>query len=245
MPASQDSARPSQHAPREPRSGEPRAAEARSADPDARGLGVVPAAELDAAQLSRLHRIYEAAFPPHLQAPLAELAALRLLAAADWVFLRYYAIAADRRRTGLGLRFWRQLGPSVAADGWPARIAFEVEDPAEAQDNATELQVRWGRIGFWQSCGAVALTVPGYVMAAITRLGQPEPMVLMAADPDRVDAVSADGLAQLVRAIYTEHYRLGLDDPLVRTALASLESERDPEPEGKLCPHPDLGPGSG
>ena len=38
-------------------------------------LRVVPCAELDAAQLRRLARIYAEAFPPDLRVPLAELAA--------------------------------------------------------------------------------------------------------------------------------------------------------------------------
>ena len=96
-------------------------------------------------QLASLQHIYEQAFPPRLRVPLAELvvpssrdrllvalddgapvgfAALRLLTGSRWAFLRYFAIASDRQRTGLGLRFWRLLLESVADLGWPARIAL-------------------------------------------------------------------------------------------------------------------------
>jgi Acetyltransferase (GNAT) family len=206
-------------------------------------LTVGPTAGLDPAQVRRLERIYAAAFAPHLRVPLPELAtasardlmlvavednqpvgfaAMRLLDAAGWVFLRYFAIAADRRRGGLGLRFWRRLSPALAAAGWPARIAFEVEDPAEAAGDAGEVAIRCGRIAFWQRCGAVPLPVPGYVMPAMTELGEPEPMVLMAADPAG-PAVRGEELTALVLAIFTEHYGLSAEHPQVLVALESIE----------------------
>lgn len=211
------------------------------------GLAVVPAADLDAHQAGALDAIYEQAFPPHLRIPLAELAAssprdrfltaldggepvgfaaLRRLSAADWVFLRYYAVATQRRRSGVGLRFWRRVGPTLAAAGWPARIAFEVEDPADVPDDEAERQIRLSRIRFWESCGAVAQPVPGYVMPPLTDIGYAEPMVLMAAEPGQAGPLDNDALAQLVRAIYTEHYGLSVRDPLVGGALASIGQAR-------------------
>lgn len=206
-------------------------------------LRVVPATELDLAELDQLCTVYEQAFPPHLRVPLPELAtpsardqllvalddgnavgfaAVRFLYSARWVFLRYYAIAADRRRTGLGRRFFAHLQQALGASGWPARIAFEAEDPAEAADDPDEQAVRQARISFWTSCGAGELAVPGYVMPALTDTGQPEPMVLMAVGGDGWDGPSADELMALVRAIFTEHYGLGPQHPLLAAALGSI-----------------------
>lgn len=195
-------------------------------------------------QFATLQQIYEQAFPPHLRVPLAELvvassrdrllvalddsapvglAALRQLTGPRWAFLRYFAIASDRQRTGLGLRFWRLLLESVADLGWPARIALEAEDPADTAGDPVDRQVRLGRIDFWTRCGASALPVPGYVMPALTDIGRAEPMVLMAFDPGAGSPGPAD-LAALVRAIFTEHYGLGEWHPIVVAALESIRA---------------------
>ncbi len=211
---------------------------------DASGqLRLVRAAELSARQLDQLRVVYQQAFPARLRVPLATLAApaprdqllvaladaepvgfaaCRLLPRASWVFLRYFGVAADRRRQRLGIRAWRQLQRAVADSGWPARIAFEVEDPAEVAGDAAERQNRQDRIAFWRNCGAEILPVAGYVMPALTELGEPEPMILMAADPDREVPLAAADLAVLVRAIYTEHYQFAGQDPLVAAAVASV-----------------------
>lgn len=204
---------------------------------------VVAAHELDDRQLSQLGNVYERAFPPHLRVPLTGLAApthrdrlavaldgndpvgfaaLRLLESVNWVFLRYYAIAADRRRTGLGLSFWQQLTGFVAASHWPARIAFEVEDPADAQHDEAEQRIRLGRIRFWEKCGAAVLPVPGYVMPALTKIGHPEPMVLMAAGSVGSTRLAGGELSALVRAIYTDHYGLPAEHPTVAAATTSI-----------------------
>jgi hypothetical protein len=141
----------------------------------------------------------------------------------DWVFLRYYAVAADRRRTGLGRAFWDLTLQQLAHERWPVRVAFEVEDPAEAAGDADEQAVRRGRINFWVGCGAGQLTVPGYVMPALTPIGQSEPMILMSADPGGTCGSSASELAALVRAIFTDHYGLAADDQLLVTALGSAK----------------------
>lgn len=199
-------------------------------------------AELDGLQLAGVRAIYENAFPGHLRVPFEQLAetgpcdqlhialdcgvpvgfaAVRLLDSVGWVFLRYFAIAADRRRERLGLRLWRLLQESVTADGWPGRICFEVEDPAEAGDDRAERLVREGRVGFWASCGTVPLPVPGYMMPDITPLAPPEPMLLMAASSAAAKA-QGDQLARLVLAIYTERYGLLPENSLVRQALDSI-----------------------
>ena len=206
-------------------------------------LRVRPVTELDDRQLSQLELVYAQAFPAHLRVPLAELAApgpqdqlfvaldcddvvgfavLRLLVSADWIFLRYFGVAANRRRQRLGQRFWRLLTPSITAARWPGRIAFEVEDPAEASGDPAEQDVRRGRIAFWESCGAVPLAVPRYVMPALTPLGAAEPMILMAVIPDRLASPHVTGLAELVQAIYGEHYRLAAEHPLAVAALESI-----------------------
>jgi hypothetical protein len=214
--------------------------------PEGMRLRVVPAAQLTADQLAQLTVVYEQAFPPHLRVPLAELAApaerdrlyaavagtaagavvgfasARLLRSVPWVFLRYYGIAVNRRRTGLGRRFWNQLRQVVIASGWPADIAFEVEDPGDARDDAVEQQVRRDRISFWTSCGAREVSVPGYVMPALTSIGVPEPMRLMVAVPDGRDLSEAGELAALVQAIFTEHYGLTPAHPLLAAAVESI-----------------------
>ena len=219
---------------------------ARPLDPPLPGeLRVRPVAELDGPQLGQLELVYAQAFPARLRVPLPELvtpgprdqllvaltgddvagfAALRLLDDVRWAFLRYYGVAADRRRQRLGLRFWQLLPPSLTAGGWPARIAFEVEDPADAPGDPGEQDVRRGRIAFWQSCGAVPLPVASYVMPPLTPLGAAEPMILMAADPDGPRRPGPAALAELVRAIYGEHYRLEPGHSLMTAALESIAS---------------------
>jgi len=216
-------------------------------------LYITSVSDLDPERIGRLQEIYEQAFPRHLRVPLAELAepsardvllvaldsgepvgfaSLRLLAGVDWVLLRYYGVAANRRRQRLGSRFWQQLRPAVVSLGWPGRIALEVEDPAGASDDPAELAIRRGRLEFWRNCGATVMPVPRYAMPAITELAEPEPMLLMAAEPQGSDRLTAAELTALVRAIFTQHYRLALSDPLAAEALASIGStaERGPAP---------------
>jgi hypothetical protein len=207
------------------------------------GLRVAVAGELSAGQLGRAQAIYEQAFPPELRVPFAELArdgpadlltvlvdgaepagvaALRLLDDAGWVFLRYFAIAAVRRRTGCGQRLWQLLRGPLAHAGWPTRIAFEVEPPAHAP-GAGERQIRDARISFWRRCGCQLLPVTGYVMPPIGAHAEPEPMLLMASDPAVVGPLPADRILDLIRAIYLGRYQLGHGHPLVRAAVASLD----------------------
>jgi hypothetical protein len=211
-------------------------------------LHVRPVTELDGRQLGQLELVYAQAFPAQLRVPLPELAAphpkdqllvglveddvagfaaLRLLDTAGWAFLRYYGVATQRRRQRLGLRFWQLLTSSIAAAGWPARIAFEVEDPADAPGDPAEQDVRRGRIAFWESCGAVMLPVPRYVMPALTPLGAAEPMILMAAGPDQPARLSVTALAELVQDIYAGHYRLAAGHPLTKAALESIAAGID------------------
>jgi len=205
-------------------------------------LRVGRAAELSAGQLAEVRVIYEQAFPPELRVPFGALAVdgpgdLLLAALAGpvpvafavsmlleehgWVFLRYYGVAARRRRQGLGLRFWQLLRTALLEVGWPGRIVFEVEDPDHAQAEPAR-RVCLDRIEFWRSCGCALLPISGYVMPDISGLAQPEPMLLMAAGPDPSSGLQAAELGGLVRAIYSRRYGLGSDDPLVASALASI-----------------------
>jgi acetyltransferase (GNAT) family protein len=200
------------------------------------------ATEVNGPQIAQVSAIYEDAFPAHLRVPFAELAqcgprdalhvgldgdapvgfaAVKLLDPAGWVFLRYFAVDSARRRQRLGQRLWRLLRDSVAADGWPERMCFEVEHPAADDIGEHDRAVREGRVSFWRSCGTVPLAVPGYVMPDITGAGGSEPMLLMApaATAARTDA---SGLAALVLAIYTQRYGLSPRDPMVRRAAASI-----------------------
>lgn len=204
-------------------------------------LRLTHSSELTASQFDLVAEIYEQAFSPHHRVPFAELAtpapgdmlvaaldggepvgfaALRLLDAAGWTFLRYYGIATGRRGAGLGRRFWRLLRPAVEEAGWPARIAFEVEDPAHAtSDDAREVAV--ARIAFWTRCGCQVLPVTGFVMPDFTGHSSPEPMLLMAIDPARVSWSAAE-VEEFVVAIYDGRYRFGREHPMVIAALASI-----------------------
>jgi hypothetical protein len=90
------------------------------------------------------------------------------------------------------------------------------------RDDAAELAIRRGRLEFWRNCGARVLPIPRYVMPAITERAEPEPMVLMAAEPQGSDRLTAADLSALVQAIFTQHYGLALSNPLVAAALASI-----------------------
>jgi hypothetical protein len=201
------------------------------------------AGELTADQLDQVRQIYLEAFPPELRVPFAELAVVTptdlMLAAVDgtepvgfaanmllgdsgWTFLRYYAVAGRRRRTGTGMRFWTLVRPALTAAGWPGRLVFEVEDPAQPGCEPAEQEVRRGRIAFWQRCGARLLDVTGYVMPDLTGFSAPEPMRLMACDDAGPGALSLAEVAGLVTSLYTSRYGLRPGDPLVAGALASI-----------------------
>lgn len=202
---------------------------------------IARSSELTASQSDRVTEIYEHAFAPHHRVPFAQLAAtgptdlliaaleldepvgfaaLRLLDGAGLTFLRYYAIAARRRGRGLGQRFWRLLRPSLEKAGWPAKIAFEVEDPGHASSDAAR-EVATARIAFWIRCGCQLLPITGFVMPNFTGDSSPEPMLLMASDPACVSWSAAE-LADLVRAIYAGRYQFGPADPTVVAAVASI-----------------------
>lgn len=206
-------------------------------------LRVVRTAELAADQLDVIDGIYQQAFPPELRVPFADLAVdgagKLLLAALDgpnpvafaasmlleeggWVFLRYYGVSATRRREGLGLRFWQLLRSALLEAGWPGRIVFEVEHPDHAHD-ADERGVRLDRIEFWRRCACALLPVACYAMPDVGGLARPpEPMLLMAAGPDRGAGFQASELTRVIREIYVGRYGLESNDPLVTTAIASI-----------------------
>jgi len=207
------------------------------------GLDVKPVDALSADQRDRVRLIYEGAFGAGLRVPFGELttqgdadqtfvalrdqvpagfAALRLLGSVEWSFLRYFAIAGDRRSQGLGRQFWPLVRDSLRDQDWPARVVFEVEHPAEAADDEPERVIRDRRIRFWSACGASLLPAPGYIAPDYTGSGMTEPMLLMAAFPPATPAAQGDRLRRLVLAIYTDRYGLAPDDPLVSRALASI-----------------------
>lgn len=207
------------------------------------GLVVKPVDTLSEYQLGQLQAIYDGAFSPDLRVPFGELirpgsadqmlvamdgklpagfAALRLLSSVEWSFLRYFAIAGERRSQGLGRQFWQLLHFSLRNAAWPTRVIFEVEDPAEAAGNEAERVIRERRISFWTACGARLLPVSEYVLPDYTASGITEPMLLMAATPAAVPAVNSDRLRALVMAIYTDRYGMARDDPLITRVLASI-----------------------
>jgi hypothetical protein len=206
-------------------------------------LDVRPVGALSGGQLAGVRAIYEGGFGPDLRVPFGELtltgdadltfvamdgqvpagvAALRRLGSARWSFLRYFAIAGDRRGQGLGRQFWPLLHLSLCAHAWPACVVFEVEDPGEAGCDPAERVTRERRISFWTGCGARPLPVPGYVLPDYTGCGTTEPMLLMAFAPAAGPPVHGDRLRRLVLAIYTDRYGLAPDGPLVSRALASI-----------------------
>lgn len=205
-------------------------------------LQVAHSGELSGSELGRVREIYEQAFAPPLRVPFGELtatgpadlflaaldggepvgfAALRLLGPAGWTFLRYYAIAADRRRGGVGQRFWRLVTPAVRAAGWPDRVTLEVEHPAHVTEPG-ESEVAEARIAFWTRCGCQLLPVRRYAMPGLTEAARPEPMLLMATDPATAATLDESEIADLIRAIYQHRYGLGPEHPLAAAALASI-----------------------
>jgi hypothetical protein len=207
------------------------------------GLVVKPVDTLSDEQLARVQVIYEGAFSPDLRVPFSELtrpgpadqtfvamegpapagfAALRRLGSVEWSFLRYFAIAGERRSHGLGRRFWQLLHQSLRNHAWPACVIFEVEDPGDAAGDDAERVIRERRISFWTACGARLLPACEYVLPDYTASGMTEPMLLMAATPAAMPAVHSDRLRELVLAIYTDRYGMAPDDPLVAQALASI-----------------------
>lgn len=210
------------------------------------GLVVRSIDTLTEEQLGRVLVIYEGAFRPDLRVPFKDLirpgsadqtfvamdgsvpvgfAALRLLGSVEWSFLRYFAIAGERRSQGLGGQFWHLLHQSLRRHAWPVSVIFEVEDPGEATGNAAERVIRERRISFWTACGARLLPVSGYVLPDYTGSGTTEPVLLMAATQATTPAFRGDRLRRLVLAIYTDRYALAPDDPIVSRALASVAVE--------------------
>jgi GNAT superfamily N-acetyltransferase len=206
-------------------------------------LRVAPVSALGQEVPGQVRAIYEEAFPPALRVPFTELvhagdldqmlvaldgpapvglASLRLLPSASWSFLRYFAVAADRRSQGVGRQFWRLVQASIKATRWPARTVFEVEDPGEAGGDRAERLARQRRIRFWTSCGAELLPVPDYVLPDYTGCGKTEPVLLMASDPSAGSPCSGNELRSVVLAIYTDRYGLTSSDPLVTQAVASV-----------------------
>jgi hypothetical protein len=206
-------------------------------------LVVAPTGALSGGQLAQVRVIYEEAFSAGLRVPFSELtcpgegdrmfaamdgtvpaglAVLRLLGSVGWSFLRYFAIAGQRRGQGAGRRFWRLLHAALREENWPARIVFEVEDPGGAAGDEPERVIRQRRLSFWTASGARLLPVPGYVMPDFTARGVTEPMLLMAATAAAAPPVHGDQLRMLVTAIYTGRYGLAPDDPLVIRAVASI-----------------------
>lgn len=207
------------------------------------GLVVKPVDTLSEEQLCGVQGIYEGAFSPALRVPFSELvrpgpadqmlvamdgkvpagfAALRLLGSVEWSFVRFFAIAGERRSQGIGRQFWQLLHLSLRDAAWPTRVIFEVEDPAEAAGDEAERLIRERRLSFWTACGARLLPVFEYVLPDYTGSGVTEPMLLMAATPAAAPAVTSDRLGALVKAIYTDRYSMAPDDPLVTLALASI-----------------------
>ena len=207
------------------------------------GLVVRPVDTLSEEQLARVQAIYEDAFSPDLRVPFTELtrrsqtdqtfvalegnapagfAALRRLGSVEWSFLRYFAIAGERRSQGLGRQFWQLLHESLRGEAWPMCVIFEVEDPGDAAGDEAERVIRERRISFWTTCGACLLPASGYVLPDYTASGTTEPMLLMAVTPAGVRAVHSEQLRKLVLAIYTDRYGMAPDDPLVARALAAI-----------------------
>jgi hypothetical protein len=209
------------------------------------GLVVTAAEALSEDQLAAVRVIYEGAFGPELRVPFRDLtrhghadltfvamqgpvpagfAAMRRLGSVEWTFLRYFAIAGERRSQGLGRQFWQLLHRALRKQAWPARVIFEVEDPGEAAGDEAERATRERRISFWTACGARLLPVSGYVLPDYTASGTTEPMLLMAVTPAPAAAFDPGGLRKLVLAIYTDRYGLAPDDALVARALASISA---------------------
>jgi GNAT superfamily N-acetyltransferase len=209
---------------------------------DAAGSGTFEVASLDSVSddvRSATRAIYEEAFPAHQREPFEDLVAscgddghvalvavdggqpiglvsISSLDEVGFLFLEYFAVAADRRGGGIGQALWRATSQALDA---PGSIVLEVEDPNEPGIDAAETMKRERRVRFWEKVGARVLPVTGYVVPKLGEDGV-EPLMLMwiSRSPGEPEP-AGDALRDVVVALYESGYGLDADDPLVARAL--------------------------
>ncbi|HSV66498.1 MAG TPA: GNAT family N-acetyltransferase [Mycobacteriales bacterium] len=197
-------------------------------------------ADLGEQQLGAVRAIYDEAFPARQRVPFTELvdgardgaeitvvglddgrpvafSALSRLPSAGWTFLEYLAVDRTRRGHGLGSKLWVESLRRLAAGGEPDRVVLEVEDPAEEPAGSEEHSARTRRIAFYTRLGTHLLPVAGYLAPNVDGTGT-EPMLLLAAVPPGAPEPGPAELRTLVRALYSDSYRLDPGHPLVLAA---------------------------
>jgi GNAT superfamily N-acetyltransferase len=142
------------------------------------------------------------------------------LQAVSWRFLEYFAVTERRRNQGLGGSLWQTLIERLA-EGGPLPIVLEVERPQDAPAGTTERTTRERRIDFYRRRGAYELAIPDYRVPHLTGEGS-DALLLLAVPVHGSTLPTGAELEALVRSLYVEGYGLRPDDPLVRSALASL-----------------------
>ncbi|HAF08814.1 MAG TPA: GNAT family N-acetyltransferase [Chloroflexi bacterium] len=144
------------------------------------------------------------------------------LQAVPWWFLEYFAVINQRRNEGLGGLLWDAVVERVSDDRGP-QIVMEVGRPEEAPLGSAERAIRERRVEFYRRRGARPLNVPAYRVPRFSDDGT-EAFLLLAVPPPANPTPSGGALKSLVRSLYVEGYGLPADDPLLRSALASLKA---------------------
>lgn len=176
--------------------------------------------------LAQARELYEDAFPAELRADFESLFAdevlvygtpetasglvvLRRLGDSEMVFVRYYL--AGVRGAGIGSRMWHALRQEVV----PARIALDVEHPAEPGIAVEEAAVRRRRVVFYERLGLEVLPLRDYLPPHDDHT---QPMQLLATGPTD----SQEAMREVLLTVYEHRYGLDPGHPVVtRTLRAS------------------------
>jgi GNAT superfamily N-acetyltransferase len=209
-------------------------------------MDTVPFAALDPPRYEAVRAIYEASFPARQREPFDQLvrrartggstglvgvldgepigfASWSVLTSVPWAFIEFVAVDAARRGAGLGSALWSAVLAALRTHGVP-RLVLEVEDSAEADDEAERL-ARDRRVRFYLRAGARMLPVDGYVAPNLDGTGVERFRLMWQPVTDPAPR-AAQTVPDLVRALLTEGYGLPPDHPLVRATDPSRGAGR-------------------
>jgi acetoin utilization deacetylase AcuC-like enzyme/ribosomal protein S18 acetylase RimI-like enzyme len=141
--------------------------------------------------------------------------------ALGYAYLDFIITETRQRGLGLGGALYESLREDLIARG--ARGLFleaPTDDPAQVTDPA-ELKANKARLKFYERYGARPIV--GTLYDQPIRPGRPpEPRLLY--DPLAADeAIGGEALRRVIRAILTQRYRYGADDPYVERVVASVK----------------------
>jgi GNAT superfamily N-acetyltransferase len=145
-------------------------------------------------------------------------ATTQLLAPLGVHYLGYLAVAPAGRDQGVGTSLLRHVLERARVDGAGA-VVLEVEDPAAATGEDDRVQ-RERRLAFYTRAGAVRLPLAWRTPFA-DRSGT-EPMYLLWV-PVSAPPPEGRALLDLATGLYTLHYGVAADDPLVTRVLGSVD----------------------